>query len=292
MKVAFPDLSGGPALTVVGVARSVTRTADAWVVPAQMPALTAPGSGGYQMLYRFTDAGTAAQIGAGGKAVTASLPRGRRRRTVLAHRQEERRTRHRRLRPLPRRLRRPGPGHVGAHRRQRRRVGRRHRNTPHRHPQGRRLHPGPGRAGLRGPGADPGRRRHGPRCPRGPPARRPRAGRDRGGLRHLVPGRRPLGRPGGDRRAARPGGGDRVGECWRAGRLRTVDALAVGRNASTGRGRRAVRLAGRLPLPQPVALGLARSSRGPAARWRWARRSSSAQSPSRSPWGWSPRSGR
>ncbi|WP_324616005.1 FtsX-like permease family protein, partial [Streptomyces pristinaespiralis] len=76
MKVAFPDLSGGPALTVVGVARSVTRTADAWVVPAQMPALTAPGSGGYQMLYRFTDAGTAAQIGAGGKAVTASLPRG------------------------------------------------------------------------------------------------------------------------------------------------------------------------------------------------------------------------
>jgi putative ABC transport system permease protein len=74
MKITFPDLPGGPTLTVVGVARSVTRTADAWVVPSQMPALTAPGSGGYQMLYRFTDAGTAAQITAGGRAVTESVP--------------------------------------------------------------------------------------------------------------------------------------------------------------------------------------------------------------------------
>ncbi|MGW2020351.1 FtsX-like permease family protein [Streptomyces sp. NPDC001927] len=76
MKIDFPSLSGGPTLTVVGVARSVTRTADAWVVPSQMPALTAPGSGGYQMLYRFTDAGTAAQIAAGGQAVIQSLPPG------------------------------------------------------------------------------------------------------------------------------------------------------------------------------------------------------------------------
>ncbi|MEU9284361.1 FtsX-like permease family protein [Streptomyces sp. NPDC048275] len=76
MKIAFPGLPGGPTLTVVGVARSVTQTADAWVVPSQMPALIAPGSGGYQMLYRFTDAGTAAQITAGGKAVTASMPPG------------------------------------------------------------------------------------------------------------------------------------------------------------------------------------------------------------------------
>jgi putative ABC transport system permease protein len=74
MKITFPDLPGGPTLTVVGVARSVTRTADAWVVPSQMPALTVPGSGGYQMLYRFTDAGTAAQITAGGRAVTESVP--------------------------------------------------------------------------------------------------------------------------------------------------------------------------------------------------------------------------
>ncbi|MER6186897.1 FtsX-like permease family protein [Streptomyces sp. NPDC001652] len=76
MKVTFPGLPGDPTLTVVGAARSVTQTADAWVLPSQMPALTAPGSGGHQMLYRFTDAGTAAQITAGGKAVTRSLPRG------------------------------------------------------------------------------------------------------------------------------------------------------------------------------------------------------------------------
>ncbi|MFG3137417.1 ABC transporter permease [Streptomyces sp. NPDC048211] len=75
-KLTFPALSGGPALTVVGVARSVTQTADAWVVPSQMPALTAPGSGGYQMLYRFAHAGTAAQITAGGKGVTGALPPG------------------------------------------------------------------------------------------------------------------------------------------------------------------------------------------------------------------------
>lgn len=74
MQLAFSQPSGLPTLTVVGVARSVTQTADAWVVPARMPALTAPGSGGYQMLYRFTDAGTAAQITAGGRAVTRPLP--------------------------------------------------------------------------------------------------------------------------------------------------------------------------------------------------------------------------
>ncbi|MHA4773057.1 ABC transporter permease [Streptomyces sp. MSC1_001] len=76
MRLTFPGLPGGPTLTVVGVARSVTRTADAWVVPSQMPALTAPGSGGYQMLYRFTDAGTAAQVDAGTEAVTEKLPPG------------------------------------------------------------------------------------------------------------------------------------------------------------------------------------------------------------------------
>lgn len=35
MKIDFPDLSGGPTLTVVGVARSVTQTADAWVAPSR-----------------------------------------------------------------------------------------------------------------------------------------------------------------------------------------------------------------------------------------------------------------
>lgn len=115
-EVVLTGLPGDPALTVVAPARSVTGTADAWVVPSQMPALTAPGGGGYQMLYRFADADSGAAIAAG----------------------------------------------------------------------------------------------------------------------------------------------------RRAGRLRTVDALAVGRTTSTGRGRWAARLAGRLPLPQPVALGLTRPFARPA----------------------------
>ena len=44
----------------------------------------------------------------------------------------------------------------------------------------------------------------------------------------------------------------------RAGRLRTVDALAVGRTPSAGRGRLASRLVGRLPVSRPVGLGLSR----------------------------------
>ncbi|MEU5403801.1 FtsX-like permease family protein [Streptomyces sp. NPDC005963] len=43
----------------------------------------------------------------------------------------------------------------------------------------------------------------------------------------------------------------------RAGRLRTVEAIAVGRAPRTGRGRWAHRAAGRLPLPRPVTYGLA-----------------------------------
>lgn len=51
---------------------------------------------------------------------------------------------------------------------------------------------------------------------------------------------------------------------WRAGRLRTVDALAVGRPTRTDRGRWAARLAGRLPLSRPLALGLTRPFARPA----------------------------
>src|SRR6185436_12397031 len=43
----------------------------------------------------------------------------------------------------------------------------------------------------------------------------------------------------------------------RAGRLRTVDVLAVGRTPGPGRGHWASRLTARLPLPRPVTLGLA-----------------------------------
>ncbi|WP_255306267.1 ABC transporter permease [Streptomyces sp. Wb2n-11] len=43
----------------------------------------------------------------------------------------------------------------------------------------------------------------------------------------------------------------------RAGRLRTIEAIAVGRSPRTGRGQRAHRAMGLLPLPRPVTYGLA-----------------------------------
>jgi putative ABC transport system permease protein len=51
---------------------------------------------------------------------------------------------------------------------------------------------------------------------------------------------------------------------WRAARLRTVDALAVGRTPHRGRGRAATRLAARTRLPRPVSLGLAQPFTRPA----------------------------
>src|SRR6185437_230423 len=77
MTMTFPDLPGKPVLTVVGVAQSVTGTADAWVQPSQIPALTQPGSvPGIQMLYRFANAGTDTQVTADRNAVAAALPHG------------------------------------------------------------------------------------------------------------------------------------------------------------------------------------------------------------------------
>ncbi|MFI5893482.1 FtsX-like permease family protein [Actinoplanes sp. NPDC051513] len=51
---------------------------------------------------------------------------------------------------------------------------------------------------------------------------------------------------------------------WRAARLRTVDALAVGRTPRSGRGRVAARLAARTRLPRPLSLGLAQPFTRPA----------------------------
>jgi putative ABC transport system permease protein len=73
----LPDLPGSPTLTVVGTARSVSETAGGWVAPEQIAALTPPGAaGGYQMLYRFATADTTAQIEADLAAVQASVPAG------------------------------------------------------------------------------------------------------------------------------------------------------------------------------------------------------------------------
>ncbi|MFJ9840315.1 FtsX-like permease family protein [Kitasatospora sp. NPDC101155] len=73
----LPGLPGAPSLTVVGLARSVSRTADAWVMPETIPSLTAPGSTpGYEMLYRFAQAGTADAMTADRAAVASAAPDG------------------------------------------------------------------------------------------------------------------------------------------------------------------------------------------------------------------------
>jgi putative ABC transport system permease protein len=70
-------LSGTPRLTVVGIAVSVTGTADAWVLPAEIRELRPPGTpGSAQMLYRFRDAATAAAVRGDISALTAALPDG------------------------------------------------------------------------------------------------------------------------------------------------------------------------------------------------------------------------
>jgi len=66
---------GKQVLTVTGIANSVTNTADAWVLPAEMNAIAA--SGGTlqaQVLYRFTSSATTSDITADIGAVKAALP--------------------------------------------------------------------------------------------------------------------------------------------------------------------------------------------------------------------------
>jgi putative ABC transport system permease protein len=76
-KVIVTSAPGKPTLTVVGTALSVTDTAGAWVVPAQMRALQPAGAPvADEMLYQFRAAGSTAQVKAGVTAVTAALPAG------------------------------------------------------------------------------------------------------------------------------------------------------------------------------------------------------------------------
>ncbi|MFD8782886.1 FtsX-like permease family protein [Kitasatospora sp. NPDC059599] len=73
----LPGLPGAPVLKVVGLARSVSRTSDAWVTPDAVAALTAPGdTPGYALLYRFARAGTADEVAADRAAVAAAAPAG------------------------------------------------------------------------------------------------------------------------------------------------------------------------------------------------------------------------
>jgi putative ABC transport system permease protein len=75
--VTVTSAPGKPRLTVVGLAASASRTADGWVVPAEIPALRAPGTPvTAEMLYRFRSAGSAAAVSAATAVVTRALPRG------------------------------------------------------------------------------------------------------------------------------------------------------------------------------------------------------------------------
>jgi putative ABC transport system permease protein len=65
---------GSRKLTVVGVADSVTNTADAWVRPAELTAIA--GTDRAQLLYRFAAAGTSAQVAADIAQVKTALPAG------------------------------------------------------------------------------------------------------------------------------------------------------------------------------------------------------------------------
>jgi putative ABC transport system permease protein len=76
-QITVTGVPGSPHLTVAGLARSITQTAQAWVTPAQISALRAPGAPQVmQMLYRFSAAGTTAQVNADIAEVRAALPHG------------------------------------------------------------------------------------------------------------------------------------------------------------------------------------------------------------------------
>ncbi|MFC7219019.1 FtsX-like permease family protein [Streptomyces polyrhachis] len=71
------DAADAPVLTVVGFATSVARTAEAWAAPAQVRSLGSKDSPvTSQMLYRFSSAGTKGQLAADRRALTAAVPAG------------------------------------------------------------------------------------------------------------------------------------------------------------------------------------------------------------------------
>jgi putative ABC transport system permease protein len=68
---------GSHRLIIVGVADSVTDTAQSWVLPAELTALASrAGAHQAEMLYRFADASTSAAIATDVSAVRTALPRG------------------------------------------------------------------------------------------------------------------------------------------------------------------------------------------------------------------------
>jgi putative ABC transport system permease protein len=68
---------GKQVLTVVGIANSVTNTADAWVLPAELSVIAGPGGTGQaQLLFRFSASATSGEVAADAAAVRAALPAG------------------------------------------------------------------------------------------------------------------------------------------------------------------------------------------------------------------------
>jgi len=71
------SLPGTPVLTVVGVASSITNTAQGWVTPGELSSLLKAGSPpAAELLYRFTSQATSAQLRADVAAVGKTLPAG------------------------------------------------------------------------------------------------------------------------------------------------------------------------------------------------------------------------
>ncbi|MEU5323368.1 FtsX-like permease family protein [Streptomyces sp. NPDC021056] len=71
------DADNSPTLTIVGFALSVGKTADAWATPAQVRALGSKDTPvTSQMLYRFDSAGTTSQIAEDRRKLAAAVPSG------------------------------------------------------------------------------------------------------------------------------------------------------------------------------------------------------------------------
>jgi len=76
-QITVTGVPGHPVLTVVGVAKSITDTADAWVLPAEIAVLRPPHAPATaQMLYRFHNADTQPQLHTDVTALTRALPSG------------------------------------------------------------------------------------------------------------------------------------------------------------------------------------------------------------------------
>jgi putative ABC transport system permease protein len=76
-KMTVTTAPGKPRLTVVGMANSITNTADAWVQPAEISVLRSAGApASAEMLYKFARADSAAQVRGDVASVSAALPAG------------------------------------------------------------------------------------------------------------------------------------------------------------------------------------------------------------------------